>query len=97
MFLDNRASSEEGERFLPRWAGEGDHAQHGGGGMLTPAVPPPARFARHLPRVAGRNHERFTSSEEAAKRLSRRTHGTHRGYRTKDTHPVKEAAKDPWH
>src|SRR5437588_13132383 len=38
--------------FLPRDAGEGDHAKHGGGGMQA-LLPPPARFARHLPRIAG--------------------------------------------
>jgi len=43
-------------RFLPRAAGEGDHAQHGGGGERTTAPPPSrARYARarHLPRSAG--------------------------------------------
>src|SRR5438132_4920343 len=39
--------------FLPREAGEGDHATHVEGGEHH--LPPPARFARHLPREAGRN------------------------------------------
>jgi len=35
--------------FLPRFAGEGDHAKHGGGGIQR-RTPLPSRYAGHLTR-----------------------------------------------
>ena len=40
----------------PAKRGRGSHAKHGGGGIDRQLPPPPARLARHLPRMRGRNH-----------------------------------------